>query len=481
MLDLLKREDRLLLINDFDKPHKEISRNEMLNLHRSFDTFEDSYEGEDLPPVPSNEDYVYFPFRHISATTVGAGSFQATDLSKGNILKKSTPMLEGLPAYTNHMIHVGYEVGVVGETSWQGKKTNSKGNTIPAGINAPFIIDRKLYPSLVRKLSSPMGSPIDSASVTIFYGWEPSHDFERPEDFYWHLGEMIDGDMVRRVVEEVFAYEESSFVWRGADPYAKMLDNNDMVPNPDLYATVESGSFKSPQEAKESWYNQFLQKRRFYTFESSSKDRTQRFNRQLQQNFKTADTTQENAGIFTNFTNNKKDETMDDKLKMMLATAMGVTPDKLNADVLAQHQIVTKENFTNLQQSQQQVNTLTQERDTLKSEVETLKTTIEENKAFNEYGKELLSRKREEAKKLYNAYSKGKPEEVITNSIDSWELDMLDAQMKLWGGALYERFGVQVDDDGKPVFRSSQQGASQREQEGGGNNDDEYVPFFLPH
>lgn len=470
--------ERLTLFSDFDATHRNITREQMISMHRNLQTFEESMEAREMPEVPTDDDYAFFPFRHLSKTTVGAGSFQATDFAKGNVLRDAVPLLSRVPAYTNHMIWVGNEIGVVGEAEWQNKTTNTKGEDIPAGINAPFVIDRKLYPNLVRKLNSLYGSPIDSASVTVGFIWEPSHDFEHPEDFYWHLGEVLEDNMVRRIVSSIEGFEESSLVWSGADPYAKYLDNKKLVPNPDVYRTIEGGRFKNERQAKEAWYQEFLQQRHYFVMDSEQPQRVQKFSLRLHKtphNKYTDVPTRRPGSAQTKIS-------MNEKILILLAAQLGTTTEQLSEEMLNDYAFMKKEDKRSLESKVQnatvmesKVQTLEQERDQIKEQLNQLTQQRAEEKTFTEFGKKHLALRRDEAKKLYTKFTNGEPKEAILKSIDSWDIETLEASMESWGGSLLEKYGAHVV-DGKVKFTKAEK--TTRGEDRGAPSD--YVPFGFP-
>ncbi len=182
-----------------------------------------------LPPIPQESDYVSIPFRLLSATIVGSGTWKSTSFENEDVLKASIPMLEGKPAFTNHEIwDVQGAIGTIQNVRWEDSFTDDKGNVIPPGIVGEYIIDGKQYPDLVRKL---VGVPeagimpaVNGSSVTVRYMYVPSHDFQGPDaewQFERNIGTVIDGKEVTRVVTEIVEYRESSIVNFPADKFAR--------------------------------------------------------------------------------------------------------------------------------------------------------------------------------------------------------------------------------------------------------------------
>lgn len=171
--------------------------------------------------VPKPEDFVEKPFRLISATTVGAGTWKATDFSRVDVLRASLMSLEGKPLYKDHETDLDNWVGLVKSVKWS-ESFMSNGVRVPAGIDGIVAVDAVTNPKVARGLL--MGS-IFSNSVTVQFEWEMSHSFENEWDFYDRVGTMgKDGQMVRRIVTNINDYHESSLVWLGADPFAKAIN-----------------------------------------------------------------------------------------------------------------------------------------------------------------------------------------------------------------------------------------------------------------
>lgn len=434
-------------------------------------------QGFDLPLVPSQEDYFMFPFRHLSATTVGGGSYKATDFSKDGVLKRSTSKLKGKPAYLNHYQEVGKEVGVVGDTEYVQGYKHSSGLLVPAGIEGPYILDSKLEGNadLIRKLSAPI-SPIQSCSVSVIFEWEASHEFEREGDFYFHLGEMLDDEMVRRIVTNIIDYAESSMVWMGADPYAKMLDEKGKIINIDRTAAFAKQSFSQAGDP-----NKFDTSRRIYVFDCLDKEK---FLHLSKANEKPQDPKTENI------------ITMDEKLLAFLATSFGVTVEDLKANkfdtakaekfkilpIDSFSKLKSEEDFTKLTNEKKVVDdalaALKLEKATVDQTVVTLtteKTNLEKRESLAKVGESVLKAAKDEAKRVYGIFSKGKPEKVIEDELAA-ETDMvkLEAKIKTFGGQAVTEFGGHCAACGSKdiKFRNS---VNKDDNNGGGATENEFA------
>lgn len=401
----------------------------------------------EMPLIPKQEDYYLFPFRHLSATTVGGGTWKATDFSKGNILKKSTPLLAGKPAYLNHVQAVGKAVGVVGETEWVAQYKNQNGDIIPGGIEAPFVIDSVLHPELVRQMSAPV-SPVHSASVTVVFAWEASHDFEHDGDFYWHIGEMVDDEMVRRIVTEIVAYDESSLVWMGADPYAKSLNDKGEVVNIDRAAAFAKHKLSDDPD-KATW----SPTKRYYLFDCLDSEKLLHLNK---------------SSIDYQKPKPENDYTMNEELLQFLAAFFATTPEKIKKGEFTKadaEKVVTVEALATLRTNSENFTKVSAEKATLDTKVVELEKTVGTLKAEVESAKpkisladDVMKRSKEEAKRVYGIFAGGKPEKTIEDEIESEvSLEKLEAKIKMFGGKVVTEFGASCTKCGsKEVsFRSS--------------------------
>lgn len=212
--------------------------------------------------IPKPEDYIEVPFRLISATTVGAGTWKATDFSNAELLKNSRNFLEGKGVYKDHETDVNNWVGVIKQVKWTESFTNSDGIQVPAGIDGILAIDTKVDIKLARGI---MAGAIYSNSVTVEFEWVMSHEFNSEQDFFNSIGKMgSDGKMVRRVVTKILNFHETSLVWLGADPFAKAIDVNGSLKNIDVsnvlsYAKTKLGddkvTFDEEADQKKTFYS----------------------------------------------------------------------------------------------------------------------------------------------------------------------------------------------------------------------------------
>lgn len=166
--------------------------------------------GGDSTPTPDLDEFLHARFRALSKIYI-ADYF--LDLRKNDVLKNSTPLLKDQTVYADHRVSVHNWLGVVEASQWDEQYN-------PPGIDADIKIDIAANPKIVRGLTI-QPPAIHSASVTFWFLWSKSHPDLSWEDFITNLGEEMDGEIVRFIVDEITQYGELSLVWQGADPYAK--------------------------------------------------------------------------------------------------------------------------------------------------------------------------------------------------------------------------------------------------------------------
>lgn len=423
--------------------------------------------------TPELDDYMLFPFRLLSACIVGSGTWKSTDFSNTKILKASLNLLAGKPAYLNHNMYVGNEIGTIGQTVWSNGYTAADGTKVPAGIDGPYVIDSKLFPELCRKLNAPIPS-IQSSSVTVFYDWESSHDFKDEWDFYRHLGTELDGMEVTRVVTKITDYVESSLVYLGADPYAKKKDNDGNLINIDRHSMMSNSA-----EDSNPMYKLWKEKNEMYVVQSFSKENSIPLRKQILEN-------QQN-----------EDKDMVTELQKFIATQLNVKPEEVTEETIKGYSFVKSDELATLKTAGQKVTsletektqltaektTLTTEKDTLSAEIATLKTEKAGLETHAKFGKELVDAKRIECVEAYTKASMGKPDQVIIDEINKCdEPAALNAKLKMFGKKMIEEFGGHCDDCGgkKISYRSSQNEGDDTDKNKGGEEKVNLLNYFRP-
>lgn len=189
---------------------------------------------------PKDSDFIEPVYRLLSNTVV---QHKTNPIEfPEDVLKASMHKLIGLTVNVDHETALGNGIGVIKAVEWQPSyKTGSF--EVPGGINGILKIDGKSNPRIVRgiMMDPPM---IHSNSVTVAFGWRPSHDMDESL-FYSKLGTYDkDGKLIRKIATDIKFYLETSLVGLGADPFAQKIDNGKIV-NPVLAKSREPISKKS--------------------------------------------------------------------------------------------------------------------------------------------------------------------------------------------------------------------------------------------
>lgn len=176
---------------------------------------------------PKEENTMFVPFRLLSATIIGGGTWKATDFSNEAVLRASAPLLVGKPVHSEHWVSARSWLGKVMETVWTPRYTQN-GINVPAGIDGVLAIDTTTERGEDIAKGIAMGAVV-SNSVSIEFEWELSHPINSEDELFEMLflkiGETDEnGKMYTRVVTRIVDYYESSICSLGADPYAKKID-----------------------------------------------------------------------------------------------------------------------------------------------------------------------------------------------------------------------------------------------------------------
>lgn len=435
--------------------------------------------------IPKEEDFLPFWFRHISATTVGGGSWKATEFPE-KVLKAGMNLLAFKPSYVNHELETSNIIGGVGDVKWSGKTKLSDGTVVPPGIDAPIWIDGKLHPDICRKLAAFPVPHIQSVSVTVTYEWEPSHVFEDSsgqEDIWLfenRIGQTVNGEMVRRIATKIIDFYETSLVWLGADPFAKILDADGKPMNIEKSAIV--GLTK---EFNKDPLNQLYKDTGRYFVNDScfvnlnkldlqrhvieNIGKTENFSRTLPNSKKTS----------TNFKNDLEME-----LKEFIAQQLGCKPDEVTVDKLKEFSFVKSAEHTTLVDLQKLVGsksdfeTLKSEKDKAEADLVTANETIEglkTEKTANEplvtFATDHKTKLKDEAVRLYKVANADKVEDSIVSMIgkaaDDNDFKLLNGLIVQYGGKAFGEFEGECSECGcKEIKLRSSEGT-----EGGGKDE----------
>lgn len=395
-------------------------------------------------------DFIPFMFRHISATIVGAGTWKATEFTEASLKDAvKRKLLNMKPAYVNHELEVGNIIGVAGEAEYQPAFKDASGQQIPGGIIAPIWVDSVCHTDLCRKLTAFPVPHIQSVSITVAYEWEPSHLFEtRDGDYdYWafedKVGTYVDGKMVRRIVTNIIEIYETSLVWLGADPIAKILDENNQPINVERSAIVDKSAYDA--DPLKHLYNK--EKSTGVYFVSDT-------------NFTKQNTIDLTKNIFENLGNsgNLNNEEMKNEVALKIAEMLGKKPEEITLADLTAFGKIDDASKTKIDGYDQ----LKKDHDTHKLAAETAKANLDKYAeivpadkidelagkvelksvvAMAEYGKAQLDHKRKEAVRLYKLKTKEADQtpELIA-AMEKADEKTVDGYIKSYGGGVLEDY-----------------------------------------
>ena len=425
-----------------------------------------SSSAEDAVAKP--EDFLPFYFRHLSSTIVGAYSWKATEFTDA-VLKKAASMLSKKPVYVNHELEVGNIVGVNGDIKFVPASKSKDGTVIPGGLEGAIWIDAKLHTDLCRKLTAFPVPHIQSVSVTVSYNWEPSHEFKNREgevddwEFEYQIGNIVEGKMVRRIVTEIVDFYETSLVYLGADPFAKILDENGKPINVEKSAVVGTKEFK-----KDPLVELYKKANVMYVKDDGLETKNVLHLREsIVSGFSKTGKLPEGK------TQTEKETNMEKALAQALAKKLGKTEEEITPEMLEGYSIVKKEELTSL-------NAEKQAREKADGELATAKVTLEkfeaickadeleafgkevapgEVRSMAKLGAEVVKAKREEVVRLYKlSVGEGKEDAAVIGTLEKAEGAALDGFLKQYGSSVTEQFGGKCEACGseKISYRKSE-------------------------
>ncbi len=409
------------------------------------------------------EDFFYQAFRLLSATIVGAGTWKATDFSNEAVLKKAMKLAIGKPVYKDHRTNVDNAVGTVASSSWSNRIINTEGDEIPAGINGVLKIDTKTSPKIARDIET---GAVNSNSVTVYFDWEPSHEFEEDWQFYEAIGRVIDGKMVTRVVTEIYDIYETSLVWLGADPFAKKIVEGEPK-NIDITAVFkdETDTVRASYE-KEKTY-EISEKTMKITFNKNQTDPMEKLfgfiakklgiiRDELTEEKLSAHIASDNdlkkIGIFNSMDAELKKQNPDYKIGSFVETHNLVSNTYIETSEKSKL-IKEEKSIDNIRlagevkNGKEEIKNLTSEIAVANTKVEAFTKSLEELtlkvkvlEPLAKSGESFIKDKREETARLYSLSVSGKDDEAILGIIKNADLTQLDALLNQYSEGAVKKF-----------------------------------------
>lgn len=359
--------------------------------------------------VPKEEDFVMAPFRLLSATVVAGGTWRSTNFGADEgVLRRSAKKLLSKPVYYDHDTDLMNWVGYVDSVKWSEASKSAGGVDVPAGIDGVLALDGKTNPKLARGV---LMKAIFSNSVTVLFEWEPSHDFENRYEFEDRIGTTgEDGKMITRNVTKIHDYHESSLVWLGADPFAKLIDSEGELTNIDESSVVSFS--KEPNEDAKKLYKE---NQKYEVGSCLNKSVCISLTREGYNFGLPTQEVQEELGM--------KKEILEKLSGLFGKDASEIGEEDINKVTLLKEgeSVVVSADHEKFKADAEKVEGLEEEVASLKEEKTTLENTAEENKASIALGKQYLSLKRDEVKRLYKASAGDKAEDAVLNLFDKAE------------------------------------------------------------
>ena len=433
--------------------------------------------------IPKPEDFLYAPFRLLSATMVAAGSWRST-MFPAKVLKKATGMLLKKGVFTDHDDRPKNWTGYVAKTMWQ-NATQQNGKTIPGGINGLLAIDTTIERN--RDIAKGIVSgAVYSNSVGIQFYYKMSHDYETPWEFSDKVGTMHeDGRMVHLEVTEIVDIHETSLVYLGADPYAKRIGNDGLIniDNGGVYEglTKDSTKLLFKKEYETNKFNIPCGLHENVLLLTGKKDSTNfvanNQNTEIDMNEKIL------AALLTKFGVSKVEDLTEEFIKdfgkqetstLSAVKSLALTKvqesntaiDSVNLNKFVEsHVFVSSTELEGLKQSGSKIEGL----ETKITELEAAKVTLSANA---ELGEEFLNSQRDLAKKYFrlDKLNKVGAEEIetICGMFDKASPTELQALIKQHGLTIGGQFSYTCGDCGSPKFKFQ----SSKETEGGESKED---------
>ena len=447
--------------------------------------------------IAKPEDFIAFPFRHISATIVGGWSWKATEFSD-RVLKAAAALLSYKPACVNHSLETNNMIGLNGIAKYR-EPFKQDGIIIPGGLDAPIWIDGRLHQDITRKLSGFPVPHIQSVSVTVAYEWEPSHDFKDRNgetddwEFENQIGRLVDGHMVRRVVTKIEDFYETSLVFLGADPFAKICNDKNELVQIEKAAIVGKQMFsKEPDSTKDH----YKKTGHFYLSDDSLFGDEKSINlreRIVLQRTKKGNLKKTGMKHTLKLSGKKSDykaeliTELEENYNLEFVAVIEPAPDAEKiATLQKEHGQFSKDKTTaetNLKKAQDDLkdaNDKVTEYETIipHAELEAFKAEIPlaEVKAIAQFGNKVLKAKREEAARLYKlSVGEDKFSAAIEKQIKESTDEALEGYLKQYGSSCMEQFGGTCGDCGstKVNFRSSK--SEGEEGDKGGKKEDKHL------
>ncbi len=356
---------------------------------------------------PQESDYIYIPVRALTATSVQSDTINF-GYEDGKALKEAVDKFNDIPVLKDHIFSVDNWIGRTQGSFWDSTTPGA-----PPGVTLMLKVDTKADPKVARGLLSGM---LDSVSVTVQFDYVKSHPNMSDSDFYYKLGEVVDGKTVQALVTSITRLYELSVVWQGADVYAKQVQE-DGIHTPGL----SHRTHQSPNSKEE--INMKNLAKRLGLAEGTHTE---------EQLLAALD------GAIT-------------AAKTEAVTPLQAEVTQLKQDVAAKDTALTEANAS-LTQLKAELAPLKESNEALQQEVATLKPKAELGDAY-------LTEQRTEAARLYSIVTDGKPDANLTKLISEANLEAAKGFIATFGPQAEAKVPLTCSSCGsKSVSRRTSQG-----------------------
>lgn len=187
---------------------------------------------ESTPKEDPEKGTITQSFRMLSAVFIPGHCTDFYTEGKQLFTEKNLPLFTDTTLYANHGEGFWSPPRV---QNWLGKAVNARiSDRIALGVDADFVIsleqDAILYSGAIARGLKFSPPAVDSASVTIWFTHRRSHPDLDDFEFYWKLGTIVDGQVVRFIVESILRIPECSLVYAGADALARSFSLQEARP-----------------------------------------------------------------------------------------------------------------------------------------------------------------------------------------------------------------------------------------------------------
>ena len=173
---------------------------------------------DDVPTMEVDGDLVRQRYRYFSADTDLLGHFMRSPSPE--ILRAAAAKWSDQLVRADHTASVQALIGqTLSDAEWV--------DGAPGGVEGTIEFDRVLNPTVVRGIERGL---LGAVSSVVDVTWVPSHEGMDEDTFWERLGEVVDGEVVTRVIDSIDGVYGVDVVDFGADPQAHRMQSAGSAP-----------------------------------------------------------------------------------------------------------------------------------------------------------------------------------------------------------------------------------------------------------